>query len=99
MLQPPLAAPGPAPRGRRHALAARGNPRYRQAPAGPRQAPAPPHGPTAAPGGGDMDPTTTTGNTSAPPPTRRGAPNAFRAAFLARLDERDEPGSAAEAES
>jgi hypothetical protein len=48
-----------------------------------------------------MDSTTTTGNPSAPapPPRRRGAPNAFRAAFLARLDDRDEPASAAEAES
>jgi hypothetical protein len=51
-----------------------------------------------------MDPTTSTGNTgdtgspSAAPPKRRGARNAFRARFLARLDDRDEPGSAAEAE-
>jgi hypothetical protein len=45
-----------------------------------------------------MDPTTTTGNPSAAPPRRRGAPNAFRARFLARLDDRDEPGSAGEAD-
>ena len=48
-----------------------------------------------------MDPTTgtaNTANTSAAPPRRRAAPNAFRAGFLARLDERDEPGSASEAE-
>jgi hypothetical protein len=46
-----------------------------------------------------MDPTTTPGNPSAAPPRRPGAPNAFRAAFLARLDDRDEPASASEAES
>jgi hypothetical protein len=58
-----------------------------------------------------MDPTTGTANiantadtantshTAAPPPRRRPAPNAFRAGFLARLDDRDEPGSASEAES
>jgi hypothetical protein len=49
--------------------------------------------------GDDMDPTESTAAASAAPPRRRGAPNAFRAAFLARLDERDEPGSASEAES
>src|SRR5205807_8170154 len=53
----------------------------------------------AAQTGGDMDPTTTTGNPAAASPSRRAAPNAFRARFLARLDERDEPASAAEAES
>ena len=48
-----------------------------------------------------MDPTTTTGTgtASGAPPRRRGTPNAFRARFLARLDDRDEPGSASEAES
>lgn len=46
-----------------------------------------------------MDPMTTTGTTSVAPPRRRVAPNAFHAGFLARLDERDEPTSAAEAES
>jgi hypothetical protein len=45
-----------------------------------------------------MDPTTTRGNPAAGPPRRRGAANVFRAGFLARLDERDEPGSASEAE-
>jgi len=48
-----------------------------------------------------MDPTTNAGTStaSAAPPRRRGTPNAFRAGFLARLDDHDEPGSASEAES
>jgi len=108
MLQPPLASPGPAPPALRHVLTAGGNPRYRQPstgrdPATARTAARPrdrtPHAPARPQRGRHGSDRDHHRRRRPAAPRRRGAPNAFRAAFLARLDDRDEPGSASEAES